>query len=84
MPLRKISCFYKLYIKGMLAFGVVREFLEFFNLDFTTAVLDPESNVWLFFWFVFSYLKETFYSNQPKLEFLTILARFYSGKQQFL
>jgi len=31
--------------EGMLAFGVIREFLEFFNLDFTTAVLDPESNV---------------------------------------
>lgn len=31
--------------EGMLVFGVVREFLEFFNLDFTTAVLDPESNV---------------------------------------
>lgn len=31
--------------EGHLVFSVVREFLEFFNLDFTLAVLDPESNV---------------------------------------
>jgi len=31
--------------EGMLAFNAVYEFLEFFNLDFTLAVLKPESNV---------------------------------------
>ena len=42
----RLSYFNKFCVQGMLAFGVVREFLQFFNLDFTTAVLDPESNVW--------------------------------------
>lgn len=30
--------------EGHQAFSIVREFLQFFNLDFTLAVLDPESN----------------------------------------
>ena len=29
---------------GSQAFSIVREFLQFFNLDFTLAVLDPEAN----------------------------------------
>merc|ERR1712212_1010119 len=30
--------------EGHQAFSLVREFLQFFNLDFTLAVLEPESN----------------------------------------
>ena len=29
---------------GKQALALVREFLEFFELDFTTAVFDPETN----------------------------------------
>ena len=30
--------------KGRQTVALVREFLEFFKLDFTTAVFDPETN----------------------------------------
>jgi hypothetical protein len=31
-------------ISGRLVTGLVREFLEFYDLDFTIAVFDPESS----------------------------------------
>ena len=34
-----------LHASGQLTAGLVREFLEFFELDFTCSVFDPESNV---------------------------------------
>ena len=35
---------YTLYTVGRLVTGLVREFLEYFELDFTIAVFDPETN----------------------------------------
>ena len=32
------------YISGRLVYGLVREFLEFYNLEYTVAVLEPEAN----------------------------------------
>ena len=32
------------YTVGRLVTGLVREFLEYFELDFTIAVFDPETN----------------------------------------
>ena len=34
-----------LVIPGQMTAGLVREFLEFFELDFTCSVFDPETNV---------------------------------------
>lgn len=36
--------YYTLYTVGRLVTGLVREFLEYFELDFTIAVFDPETN----------------------------------------
>ena len=38
-----IYCFFK--ISGLLAAGIVQEFLEFFQLDYTGAVFEPESGM---------------------------------------
>jgi len=39
------NCFILFFVLGQTVAGLVREFLEFFNLEFTLAVFDPEAGL---------------------------------------
>ena len=42
---------------GQMTAGLVREFLEFFELDFTCSVFDPETNVvWVSVYLSYSFI----------------------------